>query len=179
MAEDEPEYLDRAQLLAAWAGLSETDRAKIADAADFMAAGTGEDGDALMQEALVRLIAGSRRCPKDKPFVAVFIGTLRSIAHQARKSRKRLGPAVPVADEEAGVDVPGDADPVEDLIRKQGRERIFAAIADDAVANELVEACILGMSRDEMLQLTGLDIKGYETKWKFIMRRLRKAGGEK
>lgn len=180
VAEDEPDCLSRAELLAAWAGLSTTDKARIADAADFMAAGTGDDGDALMQEALVRLIAGTRHCPRNESFVAVFLQTMKSIAHHARKSRKNFGPAVPVASgdgDEVAVVVSDGSDQVEDLIRKQGRERIFAAVSDDAVAGELVEACILGMSRAEMMQLTGLDVKGYETKWKFIMRRLRKAGG--
>jgi hypothetical protein len=86
-------------------------------------------------------------------------------------------PVISGAGDEGGVDVADSCDHVGDLIRKQGRERIFAAVADDAVARELVEACILGMSRAEMMMLTGLDVKSYESKWKFIMRRLRKAGG--
>ncbi|HVY19353.1 MAG TPA: RNA polymerase subunit sigma-24 [Bauldia sp.] len=137
----------------------------------------------LLQEALARAI-DSRTCPGHVDIVKFLAEAMRSIASgEAEKIAHRL-PIVAVpknGSQNAIVENVRSPEPTaeEELIQSAEEERIrsdiLALFSDDPLARDLVEGLFVGLTADELRQLTGLDDTGYDTKRKLIRRRIDKA----
>lgn len=144
------------------------------------------DPDDLLQEAMKRAV-DTRTCPSHVDVIRFLAEAMRSIAgDDAAKIANRV-PIVSVAKTgrqdvfDALVERVRSEEPTPEdaMIRAEETIRIkagiFALFTDDAVARDLVEGLIEGLTTDEVRQLTGLDETGYETKRKLIRRRINKA----
>ncbi|WP_296710976.1 hypothetical protein [Rhodoblastus sp.] len=87
--DDAVEYLDVQEALAMIHALSADEKAKLIAMDKGQIGGTGRQAGELFREALCRTILGKRRCPRDVPFIAFLIQTMRSIASHDREYQKR------------------------------------------------------------------------------------------
>lgn len=92
VTDDDPpgEWLSLQEVKAAIEALKRADEVRLLKAAEFLSDINGfDDPRGLLQEALVRALAGQRQCPRKMAFVPFLIGAMRSIANSAAKSDKR------------------------------------------------------------------------------------------
>lgn len=165
-------------------GLSEADWVRLKKVANAYGRSRRLNPDDLLQEAFARALEGGRRCPRRVDIVRFLAETMRSIASDDLKSRKRkpelqLVPKVG-GDEAVEFDIADDAPNTEDLMAsRQEVERMIASLLtlfdDDLIARTIVEGDMEGMEAEELRVLTGLDKTAYASKRRLIRRRIDKA----
>jgi DNA-directed RNA polymerase specialized sigma24 family protein len=144
----------------------------------------GLDAEDLLQEAVVRLLAGERTWPQGVAALAVISNAMRSIASNWRK-RTRTGPideSLPVAGLDAGRDpeegpvaIPVNSITPERLVSgEQQLALIERAVADDDEVGLLVTAWAEGLRGDEAIIALGWNVKTHEAARKRTIRRLDK-----
>jgi DNA-directed RNA polymerase specialized sigma24 family protein len=93
------------------------------------------DGD-LLHVAICQAICGSKKCPRETPFVAFLAQSMRNVAY---RRRKRLRTQVPIrsdglegeTDDDVGLDIKDDRpDSEERIIERQDEERATEVLAD-------------------------------------------------
>jgi DNA-directed RNA polymerase specialized sigma24 family protein len=133
----------------------------------------------LLQEALARVLNGSRRTPEGVPVVAFLAGVMRSIRaeHWRRMQRQRR------ADEQSPQaltrepELPDPApDPERTLLALQELEAIAKLFADDAVALQIIAALADGLSAEEIRTRLGLSRTEYDSARKRMRRALLREG---
>lgn len=129
--ETEGEFLSTVEISAKIAVLSLADQRKLRKAANFIARTNGlDEGQALLQEAMVRAFEGRRRCRRNLEVAPFLFGAMRSIAYSAAKSAKRS----PV---DMYAEVP---DHVDEVSLKEARDRADQRNPErDAVANDMLQ----------------------------------------
>ena len=136
----------------------------------------------LLHDAIVRLLDGTRRWPRDVPLVVFLRETMRSIASD---HWRRLDGPVVVAESEMGAD--GDADggavasAVDETVQPEQRasaeetiRRIEGAFGGDGEALRVLAATASGRSPREIQQEIGIDETRYASTLRRIRRRLRR-----
>jgi hypothetical protein len=177
---DATEHATDAEVEAAIRGLSEADGIRLLKVASFRARalsglGLGVTADDLLQEAILRTVAGRRRWRKSVTFVKHLIKSLESIANHSHDELKG-GVVVPATAEDAD----GRLDGLALKSRLPDGERV-------AAANEQLRSITKRFDNDDEVGLvleghandmTGpeiqTDLKVNETQYETIMTRLRR-----
>lgn len=85
----EGDFLSAEDLIAAFDALSPDDKLKLAAIEAIKTGGTRFGRGELVHEAVCRALTGDRNCPRDVPFMAFLVETMRSISHHDREHRRR------------------------------------------------------------------------------------------
>lgn len=179
--EPEPEFLRAEEIGATFDNLSPGDKLKIGAVASRLAGGSGLQGKDILQEALKRILMGKRKCPRDVPFIASLINTMRSIASHAREKAKRLAFG---ADADVASDAPtrkgnpvGVPSPEDDMIAAQEAatvQAIYHLFDDDDEAKLVLMGWEDGLRGKELREAAGLDQAGLDYAIKRIRTRMRR-----
>jgi DNA-directed RNA polymerase specialized sigma24 family protein len=135
----------------------------------------------LLQEALTRVIAGSRRRPRGVPMVAFVAGVLRSLRaeHWRRASRESRGDGALRIDHESDAAL-GLSDPTPGPERALSARQELIAIrelfARDPVASRIIAGLGEGLSAEEIRRATGLAKTDYDSARRRIRRTLLREG---
>jgi DNA-directed RNA polymerase specialized sigma24 family protein len=135
----------------------------------------------LLQEALTRVIVGSRHRPQGVPMVAFVAGVLRSLRaeHWRRACRESGGDARLRIDHEHDASLalsdptPG---PERALSARQELSAIRELFADDQTATTIIEGLAEGLSAEEIRRATSLTKTDYDSARKRIRRALLREG---
>jgi hypothetical protein len=128
--------------------LSAPDLLRLKKASQYWSYGGARPPEDLRHEAIRRVAAGARKCPRDIPIVAFLIGVMRSIASADRKALQRTPTlALVPRHDSAATSLLDGADPrlspEERLIQAEEkaeiRGRILALFEDDVVAQTLAD----------------------------------------
>jgi len=155
--------LSRAEVAEVVRSLSAGDKTALTKIARFYAKKTPYDHEDLLQEAICRVLGGTRAWPRSVPPVAFFWGVVRSIAWEWRTMLIEAEPeGADFAAEERRKHAAIDA------------ARIIALFDDDPVAQVIVQGMMEGARGQELQELSGLDKTEYESKRTKIRRRIEK-----
>jgi hypothetical protein len=144
---------------------------------------TGWTFEELLQEAILRTLAGDRNCPSDVDIIKHLSDSMSSIADGERKKAPNQSPHVPVV--QPGEFVADAEDPPapeisreEELVgaadQEEIRREVLTIFDDDSVARDVVEGIMANYSADDLKELSGLQGKDYASKRRLIRRRLSK-----
>jgi RNA polymerase sigma-70 factor (ECF subfamily) len=150
----------QSELVAAIAQLTAGEKIAIMKIARLYARGTPYDHEDLIHEAFARVLEGRRTWPNHLGATVFFGGVLRSIAWEWRYDRHG---------ETAAADtgcVDGRADAALEA------EKILAIFEDDPVAKRIVLAMMDGARGEELVAVSGLGKREYESKRTKIRRRI-------
>ena len=160
----EPSALSRAEIDKAIKFLTAAEKTKIMKVAAQYAKMTPYAPEDLFQEVCVRAIDGRRKWPRGLPATTFFWGVMRSIASEWKR---KDDPPEEDRDEEHRL---------LDIIHAM---KIIKALDDDPIAQKIVVAMMEGARGEELLKLSGLSPRDYESKRKKIRRRIEKLEAEK
>jgi RNA polymerase sigma-70 factor (ECF subfamily) len=142
----------------------------------------GIDPMDLAQEAIVRALTDGRHCPAEIDVVRFLAEAIRSVAHGEMEKvvRRELVPlAAPGEPVRGALDPPDPKGTAEQMLvwRQTEAEMLQALLAlfeDDAVARDIIDGEVAGMSADEIKAITGLTGQDYDSKRRLIRRRINK-----
>ena len=180
---DTDKVLSRQKLEEAIGAFSNADWMRLRSAAQLYAVYPVEPED-MVQEALCRAIAGTRNCPKDVSVVRFLAEAIRSIAHDELQKVEHQRNEVSVHDET--IENPDAITPLEP--GPTAEERIISNEQSRGTENQLLELfegdekaqlIVMGMSDEtegaELKEITGLDQTGFNSKRRYVRRKLNKA----
>ena len=173
-------HLDHGEVLAAIDALSPEDRLRLDCIEGVLRRGTQFAPRGLVHEVFCRIIMRDRRCPKDVPFMAFLVMTMKSIASHDREQRWKSLQLVPRHGEVsvAPSDLVADQlNPEEHLIEQQSLDtvkRIHDEFADDPDAQLVIMGWADGSRGRELREATGLDQAGLDYAIKRIRARMKK-----
>ena len=184
LKQDAPEgdYLDAAEIGAAFDGLSPEDKLKLGAIETIMRRGTGLEVGELVHEAVGRALTGRRNCPRNIPFMAFMVETMRSIAYHARRKGRRSAPltAVPHAGgvtEASQGDPPAAGPSPEDVLLEKDAagtvQAIYDHFEDDPEAQLVLMGWADGLRGAALREATGLDQAALDYAAKRIRTRMR------
>ncbi|MCW2282572.1 hypothetical protein M2323_000333 [Rhodoblastus acidophilus] len=184
--DDEVDFLDAEEAHAAIRSLSADEKGKLMAMEARFLAGTGRQRGELFRESVCRTILGKRRCPRDVPFIAFMIETMRSIASHDREHQKKMV----VLDEDRMSQVPAviepsalvsrSLDPEQHLLEKERPEDkdTVEIIAGHFQGDDQCQMLILGLSGGlrgkELREFVGVDQARIDYLHKKIRRRMLK-----
>ena len=166
--------------VAALRRLSDSDLRRLRRVAQIRVTGLHAlDWEDLLHEAIVRMLDGSRRWPRDVPVVVFLQQTMRSIASD---HWRRLEKPVVVVESEIRAD--GDADgggidntadmgmqPERRILAAEMLARIEGLFSGDADARAVIDGMVRGKSPGEIQEETGMN----GTRYASTQRRIRRA----
>lgn len=167
----------REDVEAAIRGFGAAEWARIDYVARSFTFGTGWDADDLSQEAILRTLRGTRKCPVDVDVMKHLIETMSSVADGERdKARNQLEhrPTVQPGVEDGEDLIAGEWSAEDTMVYGDGRNEILAIFDDDPTAKDLVDGILAEFDTDQLKELTGLDGTAYASKRTLIRRRLSK-----
>ncbi|WP_108676672.1 hypothetical protein [Acuticoccus yangtzensis] len=147
---------------------------RLRKAARFLSARSQwpDDEDALLQEAITRVLQGRRPWPMREELARFLVGVMKSVASEKPKIGFRPGKdaGLDAAENEASAAIGADGA----LHEKQVKQRILALFDghDDQIM--IVEGRFEGMEKSEFLELFDNDETRYQTACKGIRRTLNK-----
>jgi RNA polymerase sigma-70 factor (ECF subfamily) len=140
-------------------------------------------GDDLLQEALCRALAGSRKCPRDVDLVRFLVEVMRSVANGEVEKLENQADVIPVVQPGALVDCAVDLQDSKDS-QEEGmmaaerdeatRQALLGLFPNDRQARDLVDGILTGYEGQELRTLTDLDQEGYASKRRFMRRTIDK-----
>ncbi|HEY2134678.1 MAG TPA: hypothetical protein VGH49_02250 [Xanthobacteraceae bacterium] len=155
--------LSAAEVAAAVRSLTSADKTALSKIARLYAKKTPYDYEDLLQEALCRVLAGTRVWPRDLPALPFLWGVVRSIAWEWKTELvDKATDGADVAAEERRANATIDV------------ARIIALFDDDPVAQAIVRGMMEGARGQELQELSGLEKTEYESKRTKIRRRVEK-----
>lgn len=167
--------------------LSEADILRLEMIAQYHATCCGLSPKRLIQEAVTRVLEGSRHCPKHVKIVAFLAQVMRSFSSDELKAQKRKPKFLSLSSlTEAGFDPPDPSETPEEQWHSRQRfkklwDEICIIFSDDAISLDIIEYLTEGYEAEEIRKDLGLDQTTYDSKRRFIRRRLdrhfRKDGG--
>jgi len=163
-------------------GLSRADMARLRQIARIRSSGMAWlDWEDLLHDAVDRVLDGSRKWPKDVPFIAFLREVMRSIASEHWR-RQVHGPVRSEADLGAGgaeVDIaayPNEApDPEREVLARQCLDRVFELFDSDHEATAILTGLSHGASPAEIQRSAGLTETAYATAQRRVRRALARA----
>ncbi len=171
------EIYSPAELRAAIEGFSDTDWLRVKKAALYFSGRCGREWQDLRNEALLRSLDGRRKCPKDVP-VTTFLGNvMRSIASEADPTDGHLPLSKQIeTQQETPSGLTSLTDPSDPVASTMDAQQLIAraigAFDGDVVAETLFEGTVDGMEGEELRNLLGLSQKEFDSKRRFVRRRL-------
>jgi len=161
--EEPAAVLSLAEATAAIRALPAADKIAVMKAARFLARKTPYGHEDLLQEAICRVLSGTRVWPRHLAARRFLGGVVRSIASEWKSTQPDNPPdrADPDAEERrviAGLDV----------------AKVFALFENDPVAQMIVRGMMEGARGQELQELSGLEKTAYESKRTKIRRYLEK-----
>lgn len=133
--------------------------------------------DDLLQDVFDKVLREKRNWPKNVNIYVFFRNTMKSIISNEKKKEKKeisLHSTNENGDELINTFSDKKIDIEQDIILDEEIKIILSLFKDDVIAKDLVEGRIENLKRSELLELTGLNEKEYDTKWKKIRRRIAK-----
>lgn len=155
----EREYLRADEIGPAFDGLSGDDKLKLYAVEAILRRGTGFGKGDLLREAICRALDGERHCPRDVPFMAFLVMTMKSIASHARKKESRT---VACADPPEPASMDGSAtatapSPEDAMVITSVLDEIHAQFEDDKEATLVLMGWAEGLRGKALREETGLD----------------------
>lgn len=163
------------------AALSDADLLRLRAIARMRARGlTGLDALDLLNEAILRVLSGTRARPPHVPLVVLLATTMRSVAHDHwRRARREGGWLVPDAlQAERQVDPSPDVDPERATAAAQALAEIDRLFAKDAAALQIVAGLAQGLDAVEIRRRFALDERTYDSARKRMRRALLRRDGK-
>ena len=160
--------------------LSELDDAKLTklkNIAKFIAYSHNLNSEDFLQDVFDKLLSEKRRWPKDLDIYVFFKNTMKSIFSNEQKKEKMelsLYSTNENGDEFINTIPDKKYDIEQGIFLRQQKEDIRNLFEDDDTAKDLVDGRMENLKRSELLELTELNDKEYDTKWKKIRRRINK-----
>lgn len=175
--------LTREELEESIAAFSNADRLRLRSAAQLYAIYPVEP-DELVQEALCRALAGTRKCPRNVSVVRFVAEAIRSIAHDEFRKVENRRDEVSVDDET--IENPDSITPQEPgptaeermILNEQYQEtenRLLELFEDDEEAQLIILGMLSGAEGVELKEATGLDQTGFNSKRRKVRRTMNKA----
>jgi DNA-directed RNA polymerase specialized sigma24 family protein len=168
--------LDSEDISEAFDSLSPENRLKLYEIERIAVRGTDLSPGDLLHEALSAAIMGDRNCPRDVPFMAFIVETMRSIASHHREKRRGEptdGGAAPEAQEARPVFSAAASDPEQTLIERESADTV-GAIHDCFEGDEQAQMVVLGWSDGyrgkDLRDFVGVD----QTALDYIIKRIRR-----
>ncbi len=168
----------------AFSSLSDVDMLRLRRAANKYSLPSRYTPDELLAQMFCKVLDGSRKYKKGIHILAFLIKTMQSLASSDCKSQMRKPECKLDLDEpgkqDASIDSSGNVgqSPEDLLVSKDStahiKETILKLFDDKPDVKDVVEAIMEDMSRAEIQELMDLDDKGYNTKRRYIRRRLQK-----
>jgi RNA polymerase sigma-70 factor (ECF subfamily) len=180
---DPPDLLTREELENAIGDFSDADLLRLRRAAQLYAIYPVEP-DELMQEALCRAIAGTRRCPRNVSVVRFLAEAIRSIAHDELQKVENKRDEVSVHDdtiENPDAITPQEPGPTAEermISNEQYRDtenRLLEIFDGDDEAQLIVLGMLTGTQGAELKEATGLDQTSFNSKRRFVRRKINSA----
>lgn len=180
---DQQSVLSQEELENAIAAFSDADWTRINKAAAFyqrLCSRSSMSANDLVQEALLRAISGTRKCPRDVG-VAMFIAkAIRSIANGEAEKIENIQPTISLDDETSSFELSGqDASPEDMVSNKQEHQKLEQKLinlfAGDETAQLMVLGILEGESRADLQALSELDDTQFNSKRRKIRRTINKA----
>lgn len=176
------------EVAAVLAAMSDADLVRLEQFARLRAAGMRWlDWRDLLHDAIDRVLDGTRRWPSRLPFIVFMRETIRSIAHEAWRSRAE-GPITTEADlpiscdadepvllQRVAADVP---DPEREIIARQMLGKIEALFANDPNVSAILSGMADGRAPEEIQEQAGMSPTQYASAQKRIRRGLTRAFSE-
>ncbi len=166
------------------ADLADADLLRLGALARLRARGLpGLDGADLLNEAVLRLLDGSRSRPPGVPLVAVLAMTMRGVAHDHwRRLRRERPMLVPPGAEDGDAARHPDPSPGSDPERATAAAQALADIdrlfARDAVALQVIAGLGDGLVPAEIRRRYGLTATAYDTARRRMRRALLRRDGD-
>jgi DNA-directed RNA polymerase specialized sigma24 family protein len=171
------------EVRAALAALTEDDMRRLKVIARHFAPRSGLPNDDLLQEAFLRVL-GSRTCKVGVGVVGFVAGTIRSIASESPRARKKakenLGLEIVYVSQHGGAGVPEPAtdavSPEEEALARvmycKEIERVAELLKGDEELQLLVEGLIDGSRGKDLEELLSTDTKGLAAAKKRLFRKV-------
>lgn len=169
----------------ALAGMSDIDYVRLSKAAKYFAPGTSFAADDLIQEAIRRLLDGSRNWPTDVQLTTFLSNVMKSIVWADRRQSKSRPLIVPIEStgpfgQRNNVDASVQHSSAEEVVLIEGEsdERINEVLRlfeDDEDASMVLMGLSDEMSAQEIRDELGLDSTSYNTIRRRIRRKANKA----
>ncbi len=163
------------------AALGDADLLRLRAVARLRARGLpGVEGMDLLNEALLRLLDGSRSRPGGVPLVAVVAQTMRSIAHDHWRRVRREGPSCDASDPAASrhADPSPAADPERATAAAQALAEVDRLFAADPVALQIVAGLAEGLDASEIRRRYGIGATAYDSARRRMRRALLRQDGD-
>lgn len=142
------------------------------------------EADNLLQEAIVRALDGSRKCPADISVVKFLAEAMRSIAHGEREKIKSrpVTKSLDSTDERDGVAL-DTLDPSRSIEETMINEESAAIIYDNVLSlfqegtreRDMAEGIMEELNAEELRELLDLDKTAYNSMRRLVRRRINKA----
>lgn len=171
--------LDNAAFIAALDALAPTELLRLRKKSAYRAAGTGMEGDDLLNEAICRTLEeDGRNCPANVPIAVYLDNAMRSIADGEREKYIRQ---VPVEDwdekysevnKSMNKNLSSDDAVLDSIELEQIVDRIQDIFADDPQAQAIVIGDIEGWSPEEIKEMEPMDDKQYASARRRVRRTL-------
>lgn len=180
---DTAKVLSREELEEAIGEFSDADWTRIRGAAQLYAVYPVEPEE-LVQEALCRAIAGTRKCPKEVSVVRFVAEAIRSIAHDELQKVEHQRDEVSVHDEtieNPDAITPQEPGPTAEermISNEQTRgteNRLLELFEGDDEAQLIVLGMLTGTEGAELREVTGLDQTGFNSKRRYVRRKINNA----
>jgi DNA-directed RNA polymerase specialized sigma24 family protein len=172
-----PKMASAGEVRRAIRALSVPDRLRLRQVARLRVAGLGSlTWEDLLQEAFTRGLAGGRSWPKDVPFIAFLIQTMRSIAneHWRRVAADPVGwqaPPMPTDYvDRATESLANTVDPERETIAERTLQDVENLFQDDTEAQAVLRGLALGLTPEEVV----VDTKMTRTQYSSAQRRIRR-----
>ena len=172
------EELGADAIAAALEALSDTDLLRLKALARLRVRGLpGLEWTDLLNEAVVRALAGSRRWPAGVPLLSFLAGTMRSVAdgHWRRLRLERQVVVATAADDPRAIAGQADDSAAADPERAAAASQMLSALdrlfATDAAALKVIAGLAAGLGPAEIRARTGLG----ETEYNSARKRMRRA----
>lgn len=148
------------------------DHASLTKTARFESGRCPEEPEDLLQEALLKAVAGERRCPRGVDVVVFVKNTIRSLADNARKRHQRQGRLLDELKATAVV-AEEDPQPTRELVR-----RAHDLFLNDPLAARVIRGKSQGLRGKALRDFARIDGRELGTVQRRIRRRLERAGLE-
>ncbi|WP_245501011.1 sigma-70 family RNA polymerase sigma factor [Lichenibacterium minor] len=165
------------------AALVDADLLRLGALARLRARGLpGLEGADLLNEAVLRLLDGSRPRPPGVPLVAVLAMTMRGVAHDHWRKLRRERPVLVPARDAAAAALHADPSPGVDPERATAAAQALADIdrlfARDVVALQVIAGMGDGLAPAEIRRRYGLSATAYDTARRRMRRALLRRDGD-
>ena len=133
-----------------------------------------------MQQVFLKLLSGERKWPKHVDIYTVFNNIMKSIRSAEYNKNKKceivsLHSLNENSDELIGTIYDKKNDFERNIIRIEEIEAICNLFSDDKIAQDVLIGKLEGLNKEEIIELTGLTDKDYNSKMRKVRRRIFKS----